>query len=141
MYATVICVDQKQQSRDQALIRQATLLHPRKIRENLYQVHASTFRFTPFRQHQIDFSVGTRTISPTSASHVPTAGGYLRKSWLPVAGPISRSARSGSAKVSCAPGAMHDKSRYSNFSQPLSLSFLASKTRMDFPTCSKTLML
>lgn len=77
-------------SRTEVRVRQAGLLRRRKIRENLYQVHlgvvlSGILQHHPGRQHQIDFTVGTRTISP-NRRHVPTAVAYLRKSRLPVAG-------------------------------------------------------
>jgi hypothetical protein len=77
-------------------------------------------------------------ISPTSASHCPTAMTILRKSWLPVAGPISRAFRF--TQVSCAAPCMTSHATVFSAGR-FTIPFLASETSMDFPTCSKTLML
>ena len=110
-------------------VRQAALLHPRKIRENLYQVHLVVVLIwnfaTPSRQHQIDFTVGTRTISPTSASHVPTVAIFANRGSL---SPDQSRARSGSAKSLARAAPCMTSHATVFFSRPLSLSFLASKT-------------
>ena len=115
-------------------VRQAALLHPRKIRENLYQVHLVVL--SGILQHHPG-SIKLTSLSAQGLS-VQRQRVTFQRPW-PSSQIVAPCRRTNLARVQVQPSLVRSR-RHATvfFSRPLSPSFLASKTSMVFPTCSKT---